>query len=52
MKRRRADYIADAVRQKVDANRQRTMDATEQDDRERQAIQAMTLKEKQQCGTK
>jgi hypothetical protein len=54
MKRRRADYIADAVRQKVDANRQRAMDATQHDDRERQAIRAinLTLKEKKRCGTK
>jgi hypothetical protein len=55
MKRQRADYIADAIRQKVDANRQRAVNATEQDDRERRIIQTMnaTLKERQQqCETK
>lgn len=38
MKKRRADYIADAVRQKIDANRQRAEETRERDDREAAAI--------------
>jgi hypothetical protein len=45
MKKRKADYIADAVRQKIDANRQRAEEAREREERELLRMLNQTKKE-------